>query len=69
MTVKEAGEQIKEKVPNDCHLKTISQNHQIFDMHILGTYTKFTPNMKFLCLAMWLGGCTKMTVTPTCEDW
>ena len=31
-----AGQQIKEKYQNDCHLKT-SQNHSIFDVHILGT--------------------------------
>ena len=32
-----AGEQIKEKYQNGCHLKTISQNDKIFDVHILGT--------------------------------
>ena len=33
-----AGEQIKEKYQNDCYLKTTSQNHQIFDMHMWRTY-------------------------------
>ena len=31
-----AGEQIKEKYQNGCHLKTISQNHQNSDHHIVG---------------------------------
>ena len=31
-----AGEQIKEKYQNDCHLKTISQNNQKSNQHIVG---------------------------------
>ena len=31
-----AGEQIKEKCQNSCHLKTISQNNQKSNQHILG---------------------------------
>ena len=33
-----AGEQIKVKYNKICHLKTTSQNDQIFDVHILGAY-------------------------------
>ena len=33
-----AEEQIKEKIPNGCHLKTTAQNHKIFAVHIWGTY-------------------------------
>ena len=32
-----AGEQIKEKYQNGCHLKTVSQNNQKSNQHILGT--------------------------------
>ena len=31
-----AGEQIKEKYQNSCHLKTINQNNQKSNQHILG---------------------------------
>ena len=31
-----AGEQIKKKYQNSCHLKTISQNNQKGNQHILG---------------------------------
>ena len=31
-----AGEQIKEMYQNSCHLKTISQNNQKSNQHILG---------------------------------
>ena len=33
-----AGEQIKEKYQNGCHLKTTSQNHSIFNVHLWETY-------------------------------
>ena len=33
-----AGEQIKEKYYNICHLKTTGQNNKIFNVHILGTH-------------------------------
>ena len=32
------GQQIKEKYQNGCHLKTTSQNHKIFHVHMWGTY-------------------------------
>ena len=31
-----AGEQIKEKDQNSCHLKTVSQSNQTCNQHILG---------------------------------
>ena len=32
---------------------------EIFDVNIPGAYGIFIPNMKFLCLTLWLGGvCT-----------
>ena len=41
----QTGEQIKEKYQNSCHLKTTSQNDEIFDVHVWGTnvhmYTKY----------------------------
>ena len=44
-----AGEQIKEEYQNECHLKTTTQNHLIFDVHIWGTYvhmcTKYEVSM------------------------
>ena len=33
-----AGEQIKEKYQNGCHLKTLSQNNQKHNQHIVGAY-------------------------------
>ena len=33
-----AGEQIKEKNQNGYHLKTINQNHQKCNQHIVGAY-------------------------------
>ena len=41
----------------DAFWKNIGQNDKIFDVHILvqGHMYVFTPNMKFLCLTMWLG--------------
>ena len=50
-----AGEQIKEKYQNGCHLKTTSQNHEIFGVHIWGHMYICIPNMKFLCLTLWQG--------------
>ena len=35
-----AGEQIKEKHQNGCHLKTISQNNQKCNQHIVGVYVR-----------------------------
>ena len=44
-----AGEQIKKKYQNSCHLKTISQNNQKSNKHILGInmniHTKYEVSM------------------------
>ena len=44
-----AGEQINEKYQNSCHLKTISQNNQKSNQHILGInmniHTKYEISM------------------------
>ena len=44
-----AGQQIKDKYQNGCHLKIPSQNHKIFDVHVSGThvhmYTKYEVSM------------------------
>ena len=46
---------LKKMYQNGCHLRTISQNHNIFDVHMLGThvhiYTKYEVSM-----FLWLGG-------------
>ena len=39
------GSIAKENYENGCHLTTIGQNDQIFDI----------PNLKFMCLILWLG--------------
>ena len=43
------------KVPNGSHLKTTSENHQVFDAHMWGHMCICIPNMQFLCLNLWLG--------------
>ena len=44
-----AGEQINEKYQNGCHLKTIGQNNQISNQHIVGinvnVHTKYEVSM------------------------
>ena len=44
-----AGEQINEKYQNGCHLKTISQNNQKSNQHIVGininVHTKYEDSM------------------------
>ena len=45
-------QQIKEKYQNGCHLKTTSQNHKIFDVHMWGTY------MCGVAWNTWHSGCT-----------
>ena len=46
-----AGEQIKEKYQNACHLKTISQNNQNINQHITGInmniHTKYEVSITF----------------------
>ena len=49
-----AGEQINEKYQHGCHLKTISQNNQKCNQHIVGinvnVHTKYEDSM-----TMWAG--------------
>ena len=45
---------LNKKYQNGCHLKTESQNYQIFDVHILGTY--LYQMWSFYVLTMWLRG-------------
>ena len=49
-----AGKQIKKKYQNSCHLKTVSQNNQKGNQHILGInmniHTKYEVSM-----TMWAG--------------
>ena len=46
-----AGEQIKEKYQNGCHLKTISQNNQKCNQHIVGAnvhiHNKYKVSVKY----------------------
>ena len=58
-----AGQQIKEKYQNGYQLKTTSQNHKRFDVHIWGHMCICVPNMKFLCLTLCQGEvCTDANV-------
>ena len=48
-----AGQQIKEKYQNGCHLKTTSQNHQIFDKHVWRTYVHMYTKYEVLCVNLY----------------
>ena len=60
-----ARQQIKEKYQNGCHLKTTSQNHYLMCIYE-GNRCTCVPNMKRLCLILWLGEvCTDDTNANT----